>query len=318
MKDLDRLEVWFVTGSMELYGEEALRQVAEDARQIAAALDAAAAIPVAGHVQARAHDARGDPAALPGGQRGGGLRGAGRVDAHVLAGQDVDRGAHRPPEAAPAPAHPVQSRPALGRDRHGLHEPQPVRPRGPRVRLPGDPPAPRADDGGGALAGSRRGRPDRDLVARGLWLARGARAQDRAFRRQHARGGRHRGRQDRGADALRLLGQLVRRERPGGRGARGRRRRGRSHGRRVRRRLRDGARAAARGGSPGGPARGGPDRGRSPRIPRDRAASGPSRTPSRTSTASSSCRASPSSGSWRTATGSAPKGTGSPPRWSGS
>ena len=46
MKDLDRLEVWFVTGSMELYGEEALRQVAEDARQIAAALDAAGAIPV--------------------------------------------------------------------------------------------------------------------------------------------------------------------------------------------------------------------------------------------------------------------------------
>ena len=46
MKDLDRLEVWFVTGSMELYGEEALRQVAEDARQIAAALDAAVAIPV--------------------------------------------------------------------------------------------------------------------------------------------------------------------------------------------------------------------------------------------------------------------------------
>jgi L-arabinose isomerase len=46
MKDLERFELWFVTGSMTLYGEETLRQVEEDSRQIAEALDRAKAIPV--------------------------------------------------------------------------------------------------------------------------------------------------------------------------------------------------------------------------------------------------------------------------------
>ncbi len=40
------LEVWFVTGSQHLYGDKALRQVAENAKQVAAGLDAAAQIPV--------------------------------------------------------------------------------------------------------------------------------------------------------------------------------------------------------------------------------------------------------------------------------
>ncbi len=35
MKPLDLYEVWFLTGSQELYGEATLRQVAEDAEQIA-------------------------------------------------------------------------------------------------------------------------------------------------------------------------------------------------------------------------------------------------------------------------------------------
>lgn len=39
------LEVWFVTGSQHLYGPEALKQVADDARQVAAALDASTQIP---------------------------------------------------------------------------------------------------------------------------------------------------------------------------------------------------------------------------------------------------------------------------------
>ncbi|MEM6460069.1 MAG: L-arabinose isomerase, partial [Planctomycetota bacterium] len=41
MIDLSAYEVWFVTGSQHLYGDEALRRVAENAGQIAAALDAA-------------------------------------------------------------------------------------------------------------------------------------------------------------------------------------------------------------------------------------------------------------------------------------
>jgi L-arabinose isomerase len=46
MKDLKHLEVWFVTGSQHLYGEETLKQVAEDSRAIAQGLDQSPNIPV--------------------------------------------------------------------------------------------------------------------------------------------------------------------------------------------------------------------------------------------------------------------------------
>lgn len=46
MKIFDPYEVWFVTGSQQLYGDETLKQVAEHSRQIANALSAADNIPV--------------------------------------------------------------------------------------------------------------------------------------------------------------------------------------------------------------------------------------------------------------------------------
>ena len=46
MFDLKKLEVWFVTGSQHLYGEETLLQVAEHARTIAQTLDKTEKIPV--------------------------------------------------------------------------------------------------------------------------------------------------------------------------------------------------------------------------------------------------------------------------------
>lgn len=46
MMRLDQLEVWFVTGSQHLYGEETLRQVADDSQTIAQALDRSDQIPV--------------------------------------------------------------------------------------------------------------------------------------------------------------------------------------------------------------------------------------------------------------------------------
>jgi len=46
MINLKSLEVWFVTGSQHLYGEETLRKVAEHSQQIAAALNNAVQIPV--------------------------------------------------------------------------------------------------------------------------------------------------------------------------------------------------------------------------------------------------------------------------------
>ena len=46
MLNLKKLEVWFVTGSQNLYGEETLKQVATHSQQIAKELDASALIPV--------------------------------------------------------------------------------------------------------------------------------------------------------------------------------------------------------------------------------------------------------------------------------
>ena len=46
MKALGQYEVWFFTGSQDLYGDEALRQVAANAERVVEALDAASAIPV--------------------------------------------------------------------------------------------------------------------------------------------------------------------------------------------------------------------------------------------------------------------------------
>jgi L-arabinose isomerase len=46
MIDLKQFEVWFVTGSQDLYGEDTLNQVAEHSQQITKALDQATQIPV--------------------------------------------------------------------------------------------------------------------------------------------------------------------------------------------------------------------------------------------------------------------------------
>ena len=43
---LDQYEVWFLTGSQNLYGEETLRQVAEQSQEIADALGASSDVPV--------------------------------------------------------------------------------------------------------------------------------------------------------------------------------------------------------------------------------------------------------------------------------
>jgi len=46
MKPLTEFEIWFVTGSQSLYGDEVIRQVADNAAAIAAGLDASDAVPV--------------------------------------------------------------------------------------------------------------------------------------------------------------------------------------------------------------------------------------------------------------------------------
>lgn len=46
MKPLGEFEIWFVTGTQQMYGDAVLRSVDEHAREVAGALDAAATIPV--------------------------------------------------------------------------------------------------------------------------------------------------------------------------------------------------------------------------------------------------------------------------------
>ena len=105
------------------------------------------------------------------------------------------------------------------------------------------------------------------LDARRGRLARLAGREDRPLRRQHARGGRHRRRQGRGADPLRLLGQRLRRRRPGRLRECGERRRGRPACRRVRRAVYGGRIAAQRRQPARGAARGGPHRAGHARFP---------------------------------------------------
>ena len=147
------LELWFVTGSQHLYGPEVLGLVDEHARAIAAGLDGQAAIPVRVVAKPVVTHRRGDRGAAARGRRRPGLRRGHRLDAHVLAGQDVDRRAHRPAQAARPPPHAVQPRPAVVGDRHGLHEPEPVGARRPRVRVHPDAAAPQPQDGRRPLAG---------------------------------------------------------------------------------------------------------------------------------------------------------------------
>ena len=103
-------EIWFLTGSQGLYGEETLHQVAEQSRQIADALDAAGEIPVRIVWKPVLTDADAIRRIVPRGQRRRRLRRRDRLDAHLLAGQDVDRRTGRAAQAAAAPAHPGQRR----------------------------------------------------------------------------------------------------------------------------------------------------------------------------------------------------------------
>ena len=291
------LELWFVTGSQHLYGPEVLDLVAEHARAIASGLDGQSAIPVRVVAQAGGQHGRGHRGAAARGRRHAGLRRGDRVDAHLLAGQDVDRRASAHLRKPLVHLHTQFNRDLpwssidmdfmnLNQSAHGDREFAFIQTRLRRNRKTvvghwQDP----AVAAKARVVGARRGR-----------LARGAPAADRALRRQHARRRRHRGRQGRGAGAARVLGQRLRGERPrrgGRRRARGRRRP--AH-RRVRGRydvvpdLRPGGRAPRR------PARRGADRGGPAVVPRGRVASARSPTRSRTSARSSSCPGSASSG----------------------
>ena len=144
MINLQSLEVWFVTGSQHLYGEETLRQVAEHAQVIARALNDSPQLPVKVVCQPTVKDAGGDlsrSVRRPIWRRG--LHRHHRLDAHLLPRQNVDRRTKGPAKTPAPSSYPVQPRYPLERYRHGLYEPQPERPRRPGIRIHHEQDAPR-------------------------------------------------------------------------------------------------------------------------------------------------------------------------------
>ena len=60
-------ELWFLTGSQHLYGEETLNKVAQNSQQIADALGSLWEAAGQGRVEASADRARANPRRMPGG-----------------------------------------------------------------------------------------------------------------------------------------------------------------------------------------------------------------------------------------------------------
>ena len=246
----DATQIWFLTGSQGLYGQRRSTRSPSSRAQIAAARSTRRrGCPAEIVWKPVLTDAGRDPPDHAGGQRRPGLHRRDRLDAHLLAGQDVDHRAGRAAQAAAAPAHPGQRGAAVGDDRHGLHEPQPGRARRPGVRLHPDPARRRRARRSPGTSPTRRVvRADRAWAraARGAPRLRGAAAGP--VRRQHARRRGHRGRQGRGRAAVRRLGEHLRRQRPGRRSSTRSPTPSRRAGRRVRRRATSWRPSCAAGG----------------------------------------------------------------------
>ena len=87
---LGELEVWFVTGSQHLYGEEALRQVEAHSKGDGTGSRRSRGDPGSGCVQAGADQLRGNSCTVLGGQCRSKLYRVGYLDAYFLTGSHVD------------------------------------------------------------------------------------------------------------------------------------------------------------------------------------------------------------------------------------
>jgi hypothetical protein len=152
------LELWLVAGTWDSLRAGDDRERRGHVREVAAALDASNEI----HVRDRAR-----PRAVrsPESIRRLFLEANAADDCvgvavwmHVLAGEDVGRRPVGAAEAAAAPPHAVQPRVAVGGDRHGVHEPEPVGARRPRARVHADAHAYSPEDGSPATGATPRSR----------------------------------------------------------------------------------------------------------------------------------------------------------------
>ena len=153
MIDLKSLEVWFVTGSQHLYGDEVLKQVAADSQAIVQGSRQHAGMPmrIVFKPVMTGPDAIRDICR----EANGAANCVGLVAwMHTFSPAKMwIGGLQRAQQAVRAPAHAVQSRHSVVDDRHEFHEPQPVGPRRPRVRVHLQPDATGADGGRRPLAG---------------------------------------------------------------------------------------------------------------------------------------------------------------------
>ena len=214
MTPLKQFEVWFVTGSQDLYGPETLKKVAEHSKEIAGFFNASSKIPVTvvfkpvmtgpDEIGALCIEANSTKTCI-------GVM----TWCHTFSPSKMwINGLKILRKPLAASAYAVQPGPALGRNRHGLHEPQPVGARRPRARVHHDAHAHRTQGRGRPLAG--RGRAGTASAFGRVRLLRWHDFQTdegRALRRQHARGRCDRRRQGRGADQVRYVGQQLRRGR---------------------------------------------------------------------------------------------------------
>ena len=235
----DAYEVWFLTGSQDLYGEETLRQVAEQSQQVAAQLGEAADVPVrivwkpvlkdSDAIRRAVLEANADDAVIgviawmhtfsPAKMWIAGLDALQKPLLHLHTQANVE-----------LPWGEIDfDFMNLNQAAHGDREFGYIQTRlgvaaqdGRRARLRPARAARRSAPGTRAAAGR----------------AASAVAEARPVRRQHALRRRHRGRQDRGRAAVRRAGQHLGRQRARRRGARGDRRRRRRARRRVPRPLR--------------------------------------------------------------------------------
>ena len=194
MKPLDQYEVWFLTGSQDLYGEATLRQVAADAEQIARCARRCGRDPVRVVHKPVADLGGGDRGGVPGGERG---------TMRASASSPGCTRSRRPGCGSPGCSalqepllhlHTQFNRDLpwaeIDMDFMNLHQAA----HGDReFGVHRDSPGRRPQDGRRALARSARPAADRRLGASGLRLARGAPPARRALRRQHAPRRRHRG-----------------------------------------------------------------------------------------------------------------------------
>ena len=135
MADLKKLEVWFLTGSQHLYGEETLKQVEQHAASIARSLNENSSIPVTVTFKPVVKTPEEITNACAEANNSSNCIGIISLDAYFFTSKNVDQRIKNITETPASSAYAIQPRHSLERDRHGFHEPESVGPWRPGIWL---------------------------------------------------------------------------------------------------------------------------------------------------------------------------------------